>query len=175
MPDCIVMVGLPGIGKSKKVQKYFDIMDSSAFIYSTDDYLESIAMQNNSTYDEVFRDNIKNAQKEMNIQLAESIKNRRDIIWDQTNLGLKKRRTIITRMKQAKYKVDCFCFLPPENKDDIVEWKNRLANRSNKTISESILTSMQKQYIIPTINEGFDSIVYFNLYGEILREENEHI
>lgn len=118
-PICTVMVGLPGLGKSTIVnseRKFYEhsVIDMDVFVYSTDDILERIAQQLGKTYNDVFEQHIKSATAEADIDLVYAIKERKDIIWDQTNLGVGKRKKIINRMKQAGYQVRCECIIPPE-------------------------------------------------------------
>ena len=165
-PTCYVMVGLPASGKSTRVQQMCR-MDPDAFVYSTDRFIEDAAACFGVTYDKAFEDNIKTATKVMNEMLDSAIADKQNVIWDQTNLSQKKRSKIINRMKQAGYSVECECFLPPETVDDISEWNRRLHSRPGKTIDEGIIANMVKTYTIPTIEEGFDSVVYWDIYGNL--------
>jgi hypothetical protein len=172
-PICTVMVGLPGLGKSTIVDfqcKVYDGIGQDIFVYSTDGILERIAAFLGKTYDNVFEEHIKSATAEADIDLAHAIKQRQDIIWDQTNTGLGKRRKIINRMKQAGYQVRCECIIPPEagHLDDLKVWKHRLANRPGKTIPDHIINIMYESYVEPTISEGFDMVTYYDMYGTIL-------
>jgi len=168
-PICTVMVGLPAMGKSTRVTKMNE-MDPDLFVYSTDNILERTAEQLGKTYNDVFEDHIKAAQTEADICLDEAIKHRLDIVLDQTNLGVGKRRKIINRMKQAGYDVGCECIIPPEpgHFDDLKVWKLRLQNRPGKTIPDHVISNMAESYVEPTVNEGFDRITYYNMYGDLL-------
>jgi tRNA uridine 5-carbamoylmethylation protein Kti12 len=172
-PICTVMVGLPGLGKSTLVEdqrKVYERIDMDVFVYSTDNILERIAKFLGKTYDDVFEKHIKSATVEADIDLAEAIKNRQDIIFDQTNLGVGKRRKIINRMKQAGYQVRCECIVPPESDydGDKEDWVYRLANRPGKTIPQHVLSNMIESFVEPTIDEGFDMITFYNMDGTLL-------
>jgi tRNA uridine 5-carbamoylmethylation protein Kti12 len=172
-PICTVMVGLPGLGKSTLVEdqrKVYERIDMDVFVYSTDNILERIAKFLGKTYDDVFEKHIKSATAEADIDLAEAIKNRQDIIFDQTNLGVSKRRKIINRMKQAGYQVRCECIVPPESDydGDKEDWAQRLANRPGKTIPQHVLSNMIESFVEPTIDEGFDMITFYNMDGALL-------
>lgn len=164
---CYVMVGLPASGKSTRVDEMAE-MNPDVFVYSTDNIIERIAEQLGKIYDDVFEKHIKSAQTEADIWLAEAIKNRLDIVFDQTNLGAGKRKRIINRMKQAGYKIECECYLPPETVEDIAEWDRRLHNRPGKTISDHIIENMVKTFVVPTLDEGFDKITFIDIYGKIV-------
>lgn len=168
-PICYVMVGLPAMGKSTLVSGMYK--DAQTFIYSTDNYIEKHMLDEGySTYDEAFEHMIDEATREMNAELSKMIEWKKDIIWDQTNLGVGKRRKIINRMKQAGYQVRCECIIPPEagHISDQKDWKYRLANRAGKTIPQNIMTSMFESFTIPTVEEGFDMITFYNMHGALL-------
>ena len=116
-PICTVMVGLPGTGKSTLVEKERAIytgIDVPVFVYSTDNLIEEWAAGQGWTYDFAFSKYVDKATSEMNRLLDIAIQEKTDIIWDQTNLGAKKRAKIINRMRQAGYQVRCVCIVPPE-------------------------------------------------------------
>ena len=165
-PICTVMVGLPGTGKSTIAESMLDT-SPFAFVYSTDTLIEETAQQNGVTYDEMFLDYIKQATLFMNQRLDIAIEEGSDIIWDQTNLNTKKRSKIINRMKQAGYNVECVFILPPQDThiSDQTEWKHRLNNRPGKTVPPSIMSSMIGSLVTPTTEEGFDSVLHYNIHG----------
>lgn len=166
-PICYVMVGLPASGKSTRVKNMCD-MDLDAFVYSTDNYIEQCAKVNGWTYDQAFSEFIDPATKHMNEMLDIAIRSKQNIIWDQTNTGAGKRKRIINRMKQAGYIVECECYLPPETVEDIAEWNSRLHNRPGKTIPDHVIENMVKTFVVPTLDEGFDKINFWNIYGVLL-------
>jgi hypothetical protein len=48
------------------------------------------------------------------------------------------------------------------------DWKYRLENRPGKIIPQNILTNMTESYILPTVEEGFDMIAFYNMHGVML-------
>jgi len=166
-PICTVMVGLPAMGKSTLIDGMYK---PDTFIYSTDNLIEEWATSQGWTYDFAFSKYIDKATREMNTLLDEAIKNRLDIIWDQTNVGVGKRRKIINRMKQAGYQLRCEYIVPPEaaHLDDLKVWKYRLQNRPGKTIPNEIISNMMRNLVPPTIEEGFDMITFYNMHGALI-------
>jgi len=166
-PICTVMVGLPALGKSTLID---GIYKPDTWIYSTDMYIDEQARFTGKTYNEVFKDYIGKATTRMNALLDIAINDKIDVIWDQTNLGVGKRSKIVNRMRQAGYQVCCICITPPEpaHIDDLKTWKLRLNSRPGKTIPDHVLSNMWESYVEPSIDEGFDSIAYYNMQGALL-------
>ncbi len=168
-PVCEVMVGLPGTGKSTLVKDMYDV--DNMFVYSTDNYIEKCAEQNGITYDEVLdAQGYKPATKHMNEKLDIAVRSGQDIVWDQTNLSVKKRAKIIRRMRKAGYQIRCSCIIPPEagHFDDLKVLKRRLEGRPGKTIPETVITNMWKSYVLPTSDEGFDMITFYSIHGALV-------
>ena len=170
MKTCYVMVGLPATGKSTLVEKILNHA-SDPWIYSTDMYIDSVAEDQGLTYSDCFSDYIEEATEFNERKVETAMRFCRDIVWDQTNLGAGKRRKIINRMKQAGYRVECHFIRPPgaSQISDQVEWKNRLNDRPGKTIPANIIASMSENLVEPTLDEGFDEIVVYNMYGIVLK------
>lgn len=167
MPTCTVFVGLPALGKSTFIKK---LKNDKNWIYSTDMYIDAVAEDNGITYSEAFASNIDAATQFNEQKLKTMINLGRDVIWDQTNLGVGKRKKIINRMRNAGYAVNCVCLLPPEasHLDDQKEWKLRLESRPGKTIPTHVLANMLESFVVPTQDEGFDQIEYYNMFGQQL-------
>jgi predicted kinase len=169
-----VLVGLPGSGKSYWRANYAPFIEH-AFVYSTDDYIESkIDGANIKTYNESFSKYVNEAQKEMDKLLEKAIKDNFSwFVWDQTNLTLKKRKKIVDFFQSSfgkEIKIICCCWLPPSDLEEkkIIEY--RLADRPGKNIPSHILENMLETYKIPTFDEGFDRIVYYDLKGNIVSD-----
>lgn len=180
-PICTVMVGLPALGKSTITKKLFKTYGKNdvPFVYSTDGYIESVATAQGKTYNEVFANTIEEATEHMNDFLQYAIDDGRDVIWDQTNLSVKKREKIINRMKQAGYDIDCICIMPPDvlakhstapedYKAACDEWAERLMHRPGKTIPTNVIVNMITSFVPPIIEEGFNKITFYDMDGAII-------
>ena len=157
MAKCVVLVGLPAYGKSTYVNNLGP--EEEFFVYSTDSYIEDLSEKTGKTYNELFPDYIEKAKFRMDALLDLAVKEGVDVFWDQTNLSSWKRRSIIKRMKNAGYSVECVVFEPAMTEEGYDEWKKRLDSRKGKTIPESILDHMVYNFIKPSTKEGFDSVV----------------
>lgn len=162
MPTLTVLVGIPGSGKSTSIPKDFD-----GFVYSTDRYIEQCANMNGWTYNQVFKDFIGSATKTMDEQLAIAIRQRADVIWDQTNVAPKKRRGIISRFPNS-YAKFCICRVPPRNDAEWAELNRRILSREGKIIPSHIIESMADSYVEPTLEEGFDAVYLHDIYGNVV-------
>ena len=163
---CEMMIGLPASGKSTMIEK---MKDEFTFVYSTDDEITRLSSEVGLTYDQGFEQFVDEATQNMNAELDFILnKTDKDVIWDQTNLGFKKRANIINHVKKFNFQVRGHCFLPPQSEDDKIEYDLRLASREGKTIPPHIITSMQKNYVLPNIQEGFDSISFYNIHGDLI-------
>lgn len=162
--ELYVMVGLTGLGKSTLIEDIKKTLTGEPFIYSTDDYISNYAKITGSTYDAVFKDTIKDATSYMDKELLLAIKNNSAVMWDQTNMTSKKRKSIISKFPEDTYK-ECRVIITPKEEKDILEWERRLKSRTGKTIPGNIIASMRSSYTRPSLEEGFDKIQFYDMYG----------
>ena len=166
MPTLTVLVGLPGSGKSTSIPEDFD-----GFIYSTDNYIEQCAKMNGWTYKEAFQEFIEPATKTMNEQVEIAIRQKADVLWDQTNMSAKKRRGILSRFPKTYHKV-CICRVPPQDEDEWAELNQRIVQRARingKFIPPEVVERMADSYVEPTLEEGFDEVRLYDIYGRLLK------
>lgn len=154
VPVIYILVGLPGSGKSTWVSK--KILEENLVIVSTDDIIENIAKEKNLTYSDVWESSIKHATKLSEKIFLNALYDGKSIVWDQTNMTAKKRKTILSKI-QRDYKKVCVVFEAPL---DVI--KERLVKREKETgkrIPEFVLINMLKSYEEPNLSEGFDKII----------------
>lgn len=171
MPTLIMMVGLPGTGKSTLVRD-LTAMDPDAFVYSTDNLIEEWAAVQGWTYDFAFSKYIDRATRQMNEWLDVAVQDGQNIIWDQTNLGVKKRRSVLGRFSAKTWEKECRCIVPPRGDSQTEDWHWRLENRAGKTIPAHIIRSMKETYLIPSLDEGFDRVYYYDMYSNVVEEKD---
>lgn len=163
-----MMVGLPASGKSYWAEKFMMEQTARSYggyrLHSSDMILEEIAKDAGMTYDEVFKGNIKIADKLFWQELQASIDNQEKIIVDRTNLTAKSRKRIIDMAKPKDYLISAEVF--ETHFYDNAKWKEFLLAREGKTIAPHIIGSMMFNYETPTYAEGIDSFMFHDKYKD---------
>lgn len=154
-----MLVGLPTSGKSTFVENYINEHLTAvkyATVISTDYYIDYYAKAQKRTYNEVFAEFVKTANREMNDCLKFAIANGKDIIWDQTNLTVKSRKTKLARIPDTYTKRAAYFPITLE------EALRRNQTRPGKVIPEYVIESMHKTIEIPTLEEGFENVEVYH-------------
>jgi hypothetical protein len=68
-------------------------------------------------------------------------------------------------MRNAGYRVECECILFPAGDSQWEDWQHRMASRPGKTIPDSVIESMMDSFVRPALDEGFDTVRYYDMYG----------
>lgn len=148
--ELIMLCGIPTSGKSTYVEKLKKISYwKDAVVLSTDNYIEKIAQEHNTTYNEIFEDCISVATQQLELDFKTAVDDGRDIIWDQTNLSVKARRKKLSKLPSYYHRGAVYFEISLE------EALERNKHREGKFIPESILKRMYHQFEKPTISEGF--------------------
>ena len=147
MPKLYMLIGVPASGKSTWREQHTD-----AAVISTDDILEQTAVASGRTYNEVFKENIKFATEIANARAKHAFAIGEDVIWDQTNITKKSRKSKLAMVPEHYEKI-AVVFLTPED----AEWQRRL-DRPGKSIPQNILMGMRDSMQFPDPEEGFDKI-----------------
>ncbi len=148
-----MLSGIPTSGKSTYVNKLKKLdYWKDAVILSTDNYIEKIAQEHNTTYNEVFDDVIPDATRQLELEFNMAKDKGKNLIWDQTNLSRKTRRKKLSKLPSI-YKRGVIYFTV--SLEDALE---RNKHREGKFIPESILKRMWHQFEIPTTDEDFDYV-----------------
>lgn len=153
---CHFFTGLPGSGKSFLTEKIVK-ENPNVVVLSIDNILERYAKQENKSYRDIWSTYIKVAEKEFNDTLDDAIKNKKDIIWDQTNLTSESRAKKLPKLLENGYSVDAIAI---ELSYD--EWMKRISQRESnggKTMPKTVLEDMAKSYESPKYEEGFSNIL----------------
>jgi predicted kinase len=153
MPTLYMLIGVPGSGKSTWIKSQnFD--PSTTVVASTDNEIERVAAAAGKTYSDVFTDTIKGATAIVTQNVVDAVRNGKDIVWDQTNTGVKARKQKLDMIPKS-YKKVAVVFPTP----GAVELGRRLAGRVGKNIPDHVMRTMISGLQPPTAAEGFDKIV----------------
>jgi predicted kinase len=119
-----------------------------------------VATREGVTYGEVFKREIKNAEQNMEANLASALAQGKDIVWDQTNMTRKSRLKKVGRLLDAGYTVDAHVFMPDAHELHQRQFKRAVA--TGKAIPQRVIDSMMENYEHPLEEEGFASITHYN-------------
>ena len=152
----IMLVGVPASGKSTWIEKEFQ---GECAIVSSDKHLDEIAEQYGQTYDGIWAQYSKVAEKMMWEDFDFYVSGGYSpIVVDRTNMSVKSRRKFFERLKNFHrnhgYEIEAVIFNTPEE----TEWNRRLNSRVGKTIPQHVLESMERSYEQPRLTEGFTKV-----------------
>ena len=140
----IMLVGLPGAGKSTIAQKF-----------TNNDYtiLSPDQLRNELNIHEI--DRIKEILEILYEKLDLAVQNSKNIVFDSTNLTIKRRREILNLLPDTYTKI-CYIVEVP-----IELCKERNSHRIGYSkVSEEEYDRMEQVYTLPTLKEGWDEIIY---------------
>lgn len=154
-PQFIMLVGVPAAGKSYFIEHRLSSMVSGeTVIVSTDDIIEEHAASVGKTYNDVFSEQIGQAQHRADALARAAFAAGKNVVWDQTNTG-KKVRAKRLKMAPANYKKIAVFFETPDQD----EHRRRLNNRPGKTIPAFVIAQMIENLSRPSTDEGFDIVL----------------
>lgn len=155
-PQIILLVGLPGSGKSTFVNNYR--LKKHGIIASTDNIIEQKAKEAGTTYNEIFHKlDFKQVERQMKDDIKKAVEQKENIIVDQTNMSSKARSSKLNLVPPS-YDRYAIVFWP-----DIKIVNQRLEKRkkdTGKSIPKKVIDSMLAYYVPPSEKEGFKSIIF---------------
>lgn len=164
-PFCIVLVGLPGSGKTTLreglINQAIDLclggpennLTNAVAQVSSDDYIEDKAKELGKDYNEIFKEYVNAAGTYATNSFNMAVSNRQNIIVDRTNVNAKSRRKFLSQLPKTYTKIAIV--LAPEENTLI----HRLKNRTDKHISFEVVADMIDRFEPPYFAEGFESII----------------
>jgi len=155
-PEYIMLVGLPGSGKSTYIEHFVDENPEKEYVVlGTDNIISSYADDEGLTYDQAMdKLGMKQPQKLFKIHIKQALNKRQNIIIDRTNLSRKARHNLLANVPK-EYKKIAIVF-----NVDMKELKRRISQREKeigKTIPQEVFTNMVARYEAPNSSE-FDEI-----------------
>lgn len=158
MTTFIMMVGLPGSGKSYKANRLAE--EYSANIHSSDSIREELSgdINNQDINDLVF--------KTLHNRIKEDLRNGKNCIYDACNISYKRRMAFLQELKNIPCEKICVLMATP--------YKECLKNNAGRerVVPEEILERMYKNFNIPFFYEGWNQIMvdygkeeYHGYYG----------
>ena len=152
-PILLVLVGLPYSGKSTYREKALRslVLAGPTIVLSSDDFIDKVAAADGKRYDEVWAEYKDVAEAYVKENFRTAVEAGLNIIWDQTNLGVKKRRSILSQTPGYQ-KMAVYFDLDEETE------AQRRAERPERFIPEGVTANMRANYVVPTLEEGFDYV-----------------
>ncbi|XP_066602863.1 uncharacterized protein F21D5.5 [Prorops nasuta] len=145
--EVIIMVGCPGSGKSHFAKIHL------------------------KSYEHVNRDTLGNWKKCV-VAMEQHLKNKKSVVVDNTNPDPATRKTSIDIIK--KYNVPVRCFVMTTSLDHIkhnVKFRH-LTDPTHSEIHDVIIHSFMKNYVAPSLDEGFKEIISVNFIPHFLKDED---
>lgn len=155
-PEILVLIGVPGSGKSTWSAKHKAASGKDYDVVSSDAVLDRIASEKGLKYSDVFEDYIGLATSESKRKFDEAVTAGRNIIFDQTNVSKKKRKGILQKVPKHYRRVAVV--FNTEDKEVERRLKAR-AEATGKHIPAFVMKDMYSRWEAPTRDEGFDLII----------------
>ncbi len=154
MVELIMLVGVPGCGKSTWVETFNE--PKKFTVISMDYFIEELGAPEGLSYQDSFAKYAGLAARKMKEELKRAFKAKEPIIWDQTNLTEKSRRKKLKVIPEGYTKIaQVFEISGPELERRRVLRENEVG----KIVPVFVLQRMQASYTRPAKSEGFDSII----------------
>lgn len=148
MNKFIMLVGLPGSGKTTVAENYF----------SEAQHISSDAIREELWGDANDQQNGAKVFFEMDRRTCEALEAGKDVVYDATNLSSRNRKAIVSMVKRISNNIECKCVLVVCS---IKECKFRQSQRSRK-VPDEVIDRMARSFQVPFYHEGWDVIKVFS-------------
>jgi len=149
--EIVYLVGLPGVGKSTYVSKYY----KNYVIISNDGLVEEYAKKHGLSYNDAWgKVNFKDIKRNLKEKFNDAVKHNKNIVIDNTNLTVKSRKL---------YEADNYIKTAVVFSITDSEWNKRSEKRkieTGKVIPTDVIQNMIKLYQPITKDENFSKIIY---------------
>lgn len=144
MTKFIMMVGLPGSGKSLRAKNL--AVKENAIIHSSDNLRQELFGDKNT------QDNNEELFKELHRRIKQDLKGEQNVIYDATNISYKRRKAFLEELKKINCEKICYLVATPYEKC-LDQNKSR-----KRQIPEYVIKKMYLSFYIPQYYEGWDKI-----------------
>ncbi len=153
-PEVLVLVGLPGSGKSTWAWDH----KGGYPVLSTDSHIERIAYEKGMEYGQALRDFFPQAVELFKQDIKTVCRARQSFIWDQSNLT-RAGREYVYKMLSPTHKVTYVCFLVPV--DECIKRIERRVTAGGVAVDPAVVYKLAHRCEFPVAKSGekFDRIV----------------
>ncbi len=146
-----VLCGIPYSGKSTFADK--DPVLSGLPKLSSDRLILEKAERLGTTYDKIFLESIKDAEKEFLRQVNGHLEAGQSFVIDRTNGNPKSRMKLCRKAKEHGFRTVCIYFEHPSAE----EIEERIGQRKSHILPKYRVQSFRDSFVLPTLDEGFDA------------------
>ena len=151
LPRIIVLVGLPGSGKSTIAEK---LKSKNMVIHSSD------VLRQELYGDAKHQEHNTELFVELHRRIKRDLECGKNVIYDATNISKKRRISFLQGLSNIPCKKICLCVMTPY---ELCLERNRFRERR---VPELVIKKMYMSWCPPAIQEGFDDIHYIYNYGD---------
>ena len=152
-PLLVMLVGLPGSGKSTAAKRLVSVISSQGRpceIIGIDVYLEAEAARRGLSYTAIFAEQRHLADAIMWSRAKEAIRRRISVIWDQTNLTTNARRWRLRLFPEDYLRIAAVMHATGDK-----AWERNLARGPGRAVPEHVFDRMRAELRRPSREEGF--------------------
>lgn len=150
-PRFVMLIGLPGSGKSTWAEKHIT-ENSNTVIISSDE------MRKELFNDESSQEDNNRVFYEMEVRTLQNLNNGVNVIYDATNVVRKRRKVLLDKLPAWVIKEAYVIWAPIETCIERDSFRDR-------TVGKDVIWRMVKSYQPPFFDEDFDRI-YYNITGD---------
>ena len=164
-PELIVMVGIPGSGKSTYVT---ELAEQGYAIINPDNIRVEITgdMADQSRNAEVWR--------EANGRLLRLLGEGRNVVLDATNVDPVRRKELLDMVRESGVDVDIKAYVKPVDKDEAIRRVKGRASQGGLDVPEEVMDRMHNSFTEtpPSLDEGFSEIRRLSSIADHLESMN---
>ena len=159
-PKFIMMIGAPCSGKSTWINDFIASSSDEWTIASTDAILEEWAAEEGISYSDAFKHiSFKKVQSKFNAQVRQSFNQKKNIIWDQTNMTVNSRRK---KLSQVPKDYECRAVVFEIDRDELTRRGDKRKIETGKEVPVKVIDQMIESYVRPIKSEGFKKVTIIN-------------